>query len=70
MANEVCFRTLHRDRSWTLEAYRAEGGYEILKKILEEQTPQDEIIDKLLAVTPTKEDELTTNARFQKIFAS
>jgi MoxR-like ATPase len=31
---------------------------------------QDDIIDKLLAVTPTKEDELTTDARFQKIFAS
>ena len=45
MANEVCFRTLHRDRSWTLEAYRAEGGYEALKKILQEKTPQEEIID-------------------------
>jgi MoxR-like ATPase len=31
---------------------------------------QDDIIDRLLAVTPTKEDELTTDARFQKIFAS
>jgi len=30
----------------------------------------DDIIDRLLAVTPTKEDELTTDARFQKIFAS
>jgi len=45
MANEVCFRTLHKDRSWTLETYRAEGGYEALKKILEEKTPQEEIID-------------------------
>ncbi len=31
---------------------------------------QDEIIDRLLKVTPTKEDELTRDARFQKIFAS
>jgi len=31
---------------------------------------QDDIIDKLLAITPTKEDELTSDARFQKIFAS
>jgi MoxR-like ATPase len=31
---------------------------------------QDDIIDRLLAVTPTKEDELTSDARFQKIFAS
>jgi MoxR-like ATPase len=30
----------------------------------------DSIVDKLLAITPTKEDELTSDARFQKIFAS
>jgi MoxR-like ATPase len=30
----------------------------------------DDVIDRLLAVTPTKEDELTSDARFQKIFAS
>ncbi len=30
----------------------------------------DDVIDQLLAVTPTKEDELTSDARFQKIFAS
>jgi MoxR-like ATPase len=30
----------------------------------------DEIVDRLIAVTPTKEDELTSDARFQKIFAS
>jgi MoxR-like ATPase len=31
---------------------------------------QDDVIDKLIEVTPTKEDELTRDARFQKIFAS
>ncbi len=31
---------------------------------------QDDIIERLLAITPTKEDELTSDARFQKIFAS
>lgn len=31
---------------------------------------QDDVIDKLLQITPTKEDELTRDARFQKIFAS
>jgi MoxR-like ATPase len=31
---------------------------------------QDDLIDRLIAITPTKEDELTTDARFQKIFAS
>ena len=30
----------------------------------------DDIIDRLLAITPTNEDELTSDARFQKIFAS
>jgi MoxR-like ATPase len=30
----------------------------------------DTIVDKLLQTTPTKEDELTSDARFQKIFAS
>ena len=34
MANEVCFRTLHKDRPWRLETYQSEGGYEALKKIL------------------------------------
>jgi MoxR-like ATPase len=30
----------------------------------------DDLVDRLLAITPTKEDELTSDARFQKIFAS
>ena len=30
----------------------------------------DSIVDRLLEITPTKEDELTSDARFQKIFAS
>ncbi|MFZ5829063.1 MAG: AAA family ATPase [Planctomycetota bacterium] len=30
----------------------------------------DDVVDKLLTVTPTREDELTQDARFQKIFAS
>jgi MoxR-like ATPase len=35
-----------------------------------EGVTQDDIVDRLLAITPTKEDELTRDARFQKIFAS
>ena len=31
---------------------------------------QDDIVEKLVAVTPTKDDELTSDARFQEIFAS
>jgi MoxR-like ATPase len=30
----------------------------------------DQIVERLLSITPTKEDELTRDARFQKIFAS
>jgi MoxR-like ATPase len=30
----------------------------------------DDIIDRLVSITPTKENELTSDARFQKIFAS
>ncbi len=45
MANEVCFRTLHKDRPWRLETYQSEGGYEALKKILSEKTAQEEIIE-------------------------
>ena len=45
MANEVCFRTLHKDRPWRLETYQSEGGYEALKKILGEKTAQEEVIE-------------------------
>lgn len=35
-----------------------------------EGVTSDDIIERLVAMTPTKEDELTNDARFQKIFAS
>jgi MoxR-like ATPase len=35
-----------------------------------EGTTPDDIVAKLIEITPTKEDELTSDARFQKIFAS
>lgn len=44
MANDVCFRTLQVENSWTLEAYRAAGGYEVLEKILKDKITPDEII--------------------------
>jgi NADH-quinone oxidoreductase subunit F len=49
MANEVCFRTLHMDKPWTLESYLSVGGYEQLKKILREQIPPEQIIEELKA---------------------
>jgi NADH-quinone oxidoreductase subunit F len=45
MANEVCFRTLHKDLPWRLETYQSEGGYEALKKILQSKIPQEDIIE-------------------------
>jgi len=45
MANEVCFRTLHKDRSWKLDTYVSEGGYEALKQILENKTLPEDIIE-------------------------
>ena len=43
--NQVCFRTLHIDKSWTLDAYLSVGGYSMLKKILKEKTPPEEILE-------------------------
>ena len=47
MANEVCFKNLHLDKSWTLETYQGEGGYEVWKKILAEKTSAEDIISEL-----------------------
>ena len=47
MANEVCFRNNHLDKSWTLDVYQSTGGYEAWKKILKEKTPAEAIIDQV-----------------------
>jgi NADH-quinone oxidoreductase subunit F len=47
MANEVCFRTLDSTAPWKLDEYRKAGGYEVLARILREQTPPDEIIEQV-----------------------
>ncbi len=47
MANQVCFRTMHLDTPWTLESYQSVGGYEVWKKILQEKTPAETIIEEL-----------------------
>lgn len=47
MANEVCFRTLHLDKPWTLKTYESAGGYRMWRKILAEKTPPEEIIEEL-----------------------
>ena len=45
--NKICFRTLHLPEPWTLTSYQSVGGYSALRRILEEQTPPQQIIDEL-----------------------
>jgi NADH-quinone oxidoreductase subunit F len=45
--NQVCYRTMHLPEPWTLAAYQSVGGYSALRRILEEQTPPQQIIDEL-----------------------
>ena len=47
MANEVCFATLQFDEPWTLENYLKVGSYQAWKKILQDKTPQAEIIEQV-----------------------
>jgi len=45
--NQVCFRTFHLPEPWTLSAYESVGGYTVLRRILKEKTPPEQIIDEL-----------------------
>lgn len=45
--NQVCYRTLHLPKPWTLKAYESIGGYQVLRKILKEKTPRAEIIEQI-----------------------
>ncbi len=45
MANEVCFRTLHLDKPWTLATYESIGGYQQLKKIIQEKIPPEKVVE-------------------------
>jgi len=47
MANEVCFKNNHQEKSWTLKTYESAGGYKVLKKIITENTPPENIISEL-----------------------
>jgi len=47
MANEVCFKNNQLDQPWTLKTYESTGGYKVLKKILSEKTPPENIISEL-----------------------
>ena len=45
--NQVCYRTLHLEKSWELETYESAGGYKVWRKILKEQTPAEDIVAEL-----------------------
>jgi len=45
MANEICFRTLHLAKPWTLATYQNAGGYAQWKKILTENVPPEKVIE-------------------------
>ena len=47
MTNDVCYRTLHLEKPWTLEAYRSVGGYQVWERILKEKPDPDTIIAEL-----------------------
>lgn len=45
MTNEICFRTLHLDKPWTLSTYESAGGYQQWRKILKEKMPPEKILE-------------------------
>ncbi len=47
--NQVIFEALKHERPWTLEGYRAGGGYQAWEKILREKTPREKIIEEVKA---------------------
>jgi len=47
MVNQVCFTTLQYENPWTLETYLKVGGYEALKKILNDKMSQEDVIEEV-----------------------
>ena len=47
MVEQVCFDTLQFDEPWTLENYLKLGGYQAWKKILQEKTSPEDVIEEV-----------------------
>ncbi len=47
MANEVCFATRQYDEPWSLESYLKSGGYQAVRKILDEKIPPEDVIEEV-----------------------
>ncbi len=45
--NQTCYETLQFDQPWALENYLKIGGYEAWKKILDEKTPPEKVIEEI-----------------------
>lgn len=45
--NQVCYRTLDMPEPWRLATYEAAGGYQVWRKILQEGTPRDQILEEM-----------------------
>jgi NADH-quinone oxidoreductase subunit F len=45
--DQVCFRTSHLSPSWTLDAYRQVGGYQVLENILSNKLKPESIIEQI-----------------------
>lgn len=45
--NQVCYRTLHLEKPWSLESYLSVGGYSAWQRVLKEQTSPQTIIEAL-----------------------
>lgn len=42
--NQVCYRVLGQENSWTLPVYEQAGGYQVWRKIVQEKTPPSSLI--------------------------
>lgn len=49
MANEVCSATFQYDQPWSMESYLKTGGYQALKKIINEKITQEDVIAEVKA---------------------
>lgn len=47
LLNQVCFRSRHLPESWSLKTYESVGGWSVWRKIVQQQTPPEEIIAEL-----------------------
>jgi NADH-quinone oxidoreductase subunit F len=47
MANEVCFASLQYDQPWSMESYLKTGGYQALKKILNQNISPEQVIEQV-----------------------